>query len=225
MNKEIFKKALDMYDKNYHIYKILKKMDYELIRTKNDIQNNKIIFKDKKNNIVIETTAYLLGYYYNSLKIWIWSWSLMYEQAISQELSKKLLIYGINIKEEYKYENDKDITINSKKNNKNKTNINKTNKNENNNNINYNNNNNNIINYNKINFLITKYIKSILTSNKIKFNNKHQLELHLAISSFLIKKPLILDIYDDNHDNLVQQYWIINDYQKVYDYVNKLKMD
>ncbi len=94
------KNALEYYDKNnenlqtklrnVHHYK------YEHVIS-TDTENSVIIFYDKNNNKLFSSRFEIIGIYIKPLKLWAWAWALPNIHKNLSYISRKLLMYGLDL--------------------------------------------------------------------------------------------------------------------------------
>lgn len=159
--------ALEYFDRNTYKYKkFLSNIKFYKIKHNNtDIDRSVIIFYNKHEKILAECKYEEIGNYYPKNNVWVWSWGIPSLPKNKSFLSRKILTYGL------------DININT----------------SNNDNKNKNNKKNDINNYNIID-TTNIFLKAELITPRLRLNNIIQLEIHLAITSYLTKLPFIFYI-------------------------------
>lgn len=97
--QELITTSLKYYDiNNFKHEKIFKKVKYySLITSSSDIAHNIIIFYDKNDKEIFRSRYEYLGMYDSQLKLWIWGWAIPYSEKNTILLSKKLLLYALDL--------------------------------------------------------------------------------------------------------------------------------
>lgn len=97
--KELIINALKYYDMNQEKYgKLFNKCKYySYIKNNSDLDHNKILFYDEKQEKIFESRYEIIGKYYYSSHIWVWSWAHPNMRKNMIYITKKILNYGIDI--------------------------------------------------------------------------------------------------------------------------------
>lgn len=97
--KDIIVNSLKYYDANNEKYsKILDKIKYYTFTlNKEDINHSIIHFYDKNEQEFFSSRYELLGIYTPKINLWSWGWAIPYLEKNKIYLSKKLLLYGIDM--------------------------------------------------------------------------------------------------------------------------------
>ena len=100
--KEIIINSLKYYDLNNEKYsKIYDKIKYySAEENPGDIEHAIINLHDKNQNKFFSSRYEVLGTYNSKLRLWAWSWSVPYIRKNKTFLSRKLLMYGLDIEPE-----------------------------------------------------------------------------------------------------------------------------
>ena len=132
--------SLEYFDNNSEKYdKIIKNVNsHELILNNLDMQKNQIILYDNKGEQIYKSDYEIIGLYDNSYKLWSWAWAVPYLEKNSSYISRKILMYGLDII-----------------------------------------------------FEQSRFLKSELITSRFKITDPVQLNIHVAIASYLAKKPFI----------------------------------
>lgn len=156
-------------DTKYIISKSLQNYD-SVSDTINFLKSNTVVFKERQNDrilctvsdlstnkIILKTEVEYLGVYNTKLKIWCWGWSLPVLRTIDTELSKKMLLYALDLGPE------------------------------------------------------SAYLKSILITSRGTLVDSIQLDIHVALASYILKQPYIYPHAQpiDNYD-LIYYYIMLN---------------
>jgi hypothetical protein len=104
-NKDLILNSLKYYDINNEKYANLftRAKYYNLIRPSNDLEYNIIIFYDKNKKEFFKSRYELVGCYYIDISVWAWSWILPTSNKNEYEIAKKLLNYGLDLGNEFKF--------------------------------------------------------------------------------------------------------------------------
>lgn len=97
--KEIIVNSLKHYDSNNEKFsKTLEKIKYYTITTNTeDIKRSIIHFYDKNETEIFSSRYELLGSYTPKINLWTWGWAIPYAEKNKIYLSKKLLLYGVDM--------------------------------------------------------------------------------------------------------------------------------
>lgn len=100
MSVEIINDALKYYDNNNKIYKHIKKhisyVKYADVG-KNDVEGLRLIFLDENKKELFTSRVEILGKYYNTIKTWVWGWSLPGINKSLTSIIRKVFLYGTDI--------------------------------------------------------------------------------------------------------------------------------
>ena len=138
------KNALEYLDRNRHKLEIKLKdvHTYKTTTTNKDTEHSVIHFYDKNKKKLYSSRFEVIGLYTDPLKLWAWAWALPTIPKNISYMSRKLLMYGLDL--DYQFEG--------------------------------------------------KNLKTELITSRFHIKNKIQIDLHLAIASYLTKIPYIYDI-------------------------------
>lgn len=100
MSVDIVNDALKFYDHNNELYKnIKKKIKYVRHAPMNstDVESVRLTFYDADQNELFTSRVEILGKYYNSIKTWVWGWSLPGINKSLTSIIRKVFLYGTDI--------------------------------------------------------------------------------------------------------------------------------
>ena len=141
--------ALEYYDTNKIKYKNMLKdaYSYIFINSTNDTTYNRIQFKNKDNEIILDSRYEIVGVYNKKEQIWNWSWAIPQSKKYTVLTSRKLLEYGLDLPGS------------------------------------------------------ELFLKTELITSRFQISNKIQLDLHIALASYLSKNPVIYKYIDNKDDS------------------------
>lgn len=102
--KDLILNSLKYYDTNNDKYeKFFEKIEYyQLIKSTNELEHNKIVFYDK-NRLEFHRSKYeILGCYFRDMQLWVWGW-IMGKSKNEIVVAKKLLNYGLDLGSEFDF--------------------------------------------------------------------------------------------------------------------------
>lgn len=98
-NTTFIKNALEYYDRNSE--KLRKKFNnvhnYEVILNSRDSEHSVIYFYDKNKKKLFTSRFEIIGTYIETLKVWAWAWTLPTINKNAAYMSRKLLMYGLDL--------------------------------------------------------------------------------------------------------------------------------
>lgn len=100
MSVEVISDALKYFDSNNDKYRGPKRRIKYVKRaavTEHDVEGVKLIFYDANMNELFVSRVEILGKYYNSIKTWVWGWSLPGINKSLTTIIRKVFLYGTDI--------------------------------------------------------------------------------------------------------------------------------
>jgi len=140
----LIKTALTHYDNNRTKYKnFFEKIEYKkIVLANNDIDHNEVVFYDKNKKEIFKSKYEVLGVYYPFYNLWAWGWSLPTMPKNTIQLSKKLLLYGLDL---------------------------------------------------DVSNVLQRHLRVELSLSRFKVVDKTQIDIHIALGSYLTKKPIVYE--------------------------------
>jgi hypothetical protein len=161
----LIKSSIEYYDSYQpQIIDIINKIEYIKIKNNHNITDS-VIFYDKNNKIIFESSFEVLSFYIPNTRVWKWAWSTPSAQKKSSIISRKILNYALEL------DHNKDFML-----------------------------------------------KTTLINSKIKIINNIQLDIYIALSASLSKKPFILKMYiipPSGDDVTLNEFRINNDNKNI----------
>ena len=98
-HKSFLRNALEYYDKHTNIlYESLENIkSYKFVNATKDTEISVITFYDKDNKKVFSSRYEIVGVYTRPLKLWAWSWAIPTIHKTLSYMSRRLLLYGLDL--------------------------------------------------------------------------------------------------------------------------------
>ena len=97
--KFLIPRSLEYYDKNVEDYEPFfnNVYDSKTIQNDKDMERNKILFYNKKNDVILESEYEIIGLFYKKYNLWSWGWAIPSLKKNETYIIKKLLNYALDI--------------------------------------------------------------------------------------------------------------------------------